>query len=170
MLTAFYTFWDVYKIKSVLWYLATKWLKETNYTVMQVTHWFFLSGAVHSVQTSVTGNLSCCGNQSYFPRQELCCSQETDKIVITKTASDHDQCCPNGPTGQLYSSCKRAKPGPSNLCGKEPYNQSRDLCCNNEVHRDGKALGKKCCMSSTWAYFENNETCCFNQVKPKALG
>lgn len=127
-------------------------------------------GAVHSVQTSVTGNLSCCGNQSYFPRQELCCSQETDKIVITKTAYDHDQCCPNGPTGQLYSSCKRAKPGPSNLCGKEPYNQSRDLCCNNEVHRDGKALGKKCCMSSTWAYFENNETCCFNQVKPKALG
>lgn len=138
---------------------------------MQVTHWFFLSGAVHSVQTSVTRNLSCCGTKSYSPRQKLCCGHET-KIVVNKTASDHDQCCPNGPTGQ-YSSCKKGKPVPAegpSICGREPYNQSRDLCCNNEVHRDGMALGKKCCMSSTQAYFKNNETCCFNQVKPKALG
>uniref|UniRef100_A0A8W8LTS5 Galaxin-like repeats domain-containing protein n=1 Tax=Magallana gigas TaxID=29159 RepID=A0A8W8LTS5_MAGGI len=137
-------------------------------------------GAVHSVmQTSVTGNLSCCGNQSYSPRQELCCGHET-RIVLNKTALDHDQCCPNGPTGQQYgptgqqySSCKKGEPVPtegSSMCGKAPYNQTRDLCCNNEVHRDGTAIGKKCCGSSTWAYFPNNETCCFNQVKPKALG
>lgn len=131
------------------------------------------------MQTSVTGNLSCCGNQSYSPRQELCCGHET-RIVLNKTALDHDQCCPNGPTGQQYgptgqqySSCKKGEPVPtegSSMCGKAPYNQTRDLCCNNEVHRDGTAIGKKCCGPSTWAYFPNNETCCFNEVKPKALG
>ncbi|XP_062621911.1 uncharacterized protein LOC134283475 [Saccostrea cucullata] len=119
------------------------------------------NGSVHFIRN--TKNATCCGKQLLSSREQVCCN---NRAIINKTAPSHNSCCSERPG--RYRSCNRQVPTKRpETCGRVPYNEDRDLCCNNKFHRDAKVNGKKCCLPGTESYYLHNETCCYSTVKDK---
>ncbi|XP_062591579.1 uncharacterized protein LOC134253079 [Saccostrea cucullata] len=101
----------------------------------------------------------CCGKDVYSTESHLCCSGDR---IIRKNAPDHDKCCPRN---SVFHSCKNQPSRPSTFCGRQRYDSRTDLCCNSQVHKRAKEIGRECCHPGKKDYNPRNEKCCHGVVK-----
>ncbi|KAL1256646.1 hypothetical protein QQF64_012191 [Cirrhinus molitorella] len=100
-------------------------------------------------------NHSCCGNQTYNMATHCCCTMPTLKVNLKNEA-----CCPNATDSKYQQGSPTSTPKVSELmCGTEPYNHQKQICCSGTLYKKASAL-TKCCGAEVYILSDDSVLCC----------
>ena len=98
--------------------------------------------------------------------------------MLQKRLPYHDRCCPTWPDGGTSYDSENfvctlenkvvRKANRQQLCGREEYNPSVDLCCNSRVFKNASRDGMSCCLPNASIYNPKTHDCC-NGTKIKNI-
>ncbi|XP_078314546.1 uncharacterized protein LOC144619700 [Crassostrea virginica] len=119
----------------------------------------------------------CCAGQVLDKNMHVCCGKTlfTEEQMLQKRLPYHDRCCPTWPDGGTSYDSENfvctlenkvvRKANRQQLCGREEYNPSVDLCCNSRVFKNASRDGMSCCLPNASIYNPKTHVCCFGVRK-----